>query len=316
MIEKLSKRTFPKVFKLWNTVRQAPESVQIQTEEFMTASMMEIFHRNFRERDAGRKKRPTDSGNSSKCGVESKNSLRFLESEAKRHTKEVAEQSAKRIGGKFLASLTYSSYTARNKLLATHSRFITDWLREIDVAASMGEWDHSGFVVRRTPNGVWEILDSEIAKGIMRIIPTGFKRNMERLSTKASVQCLQGMICINKTQGHTVNVNAWLNVELHNDNLKMFYQAWRRTLLALVMIWMKVSSRICTKGKWESRHPWRTLYRRTSLTLSWKRSREATRNWGPCLTTSSSIVINHRSCWFRRRSGQERHSSKRVEEKD
>ena len=66
MIEKLSKRTFPKVFKLWNTVRQAPESVQIQTEEFMMASMMEIFHRNFRERDAGRKKRPTDSGNSSK----------------------------------------------------------------------------------------------------------------------------------------------------------------------------------------------------------------------------------------------------------
>ena len=48
----------------------------------------------------------------------------------------------------------------------------------------------------------------------MRIIPTGFKRKMEETQHKYKCPMLAGIICINKTQGHTVNVNVWLNVEL------------------------------------------------------------------------------------------------------
>ena len=38
-----------------------------------------------------------------------------------------------------------------------------------------------------------------------------------------------------------MNLNDLLNVGFHNDNLKMFDQAWGETLTALVVIWMKVS---------------------------------------------------------------------------
>ena len=37
---------------------------------------------------------------------------------------------------------------------------------------------------------------------------------------------------INKTQGHTMNLNDFLNFELYNSNLKMFTQASEETLLA------------------------------------------------------------------------------------
>ena len=59
---------------------------------------------------------------------------------------------------------------------------------------------------------------------------------------------------ISKTEGDIVNLDDMVNVELYNDNLKIFNQACEETLLALVMIWMKVSSRIGTKGNWESLH--------------------------------------------------------------
>ena len=38
---------------------------------------------------------------------------------------------------------------------------------------------------------------------------------------------------INKTPGHTMNLIDLLDVELYNDNLKMFSQAWEETFLAL-----------------------------------------------------------------------------------
>ena len=38
---------------------------------------------------------------------------------------------------------------------------------------------------------------------------------------------------INKTLGHTMNLNDLLEVELYNDNLKMFSQAWEEKSSAL-----------------------------------------------------------------------------------
>ena len=38
---------------------------------------------------------------------------------------------------------------------------------------------------------------------------------------------------INETQGHSMNLSDLLNVELYNDNLKMFNEAWEETLLAV-----------------------------------------------------------------------------------
>ena len=64
---------------------------------------------------------------------------------------------------------------------------------------------------------------------------------MRRLSTRTNVQCQQaGKSCIrysrfSKTgqlRGYTVSLNDVLNVELYNDNRKMFNQAWEETLLA------------------------------------------------------------------------------------
>ena len=38
---------------------------------------------------------------------------------------------------------------------------------------------------------------------------------------------------INKTQADTMNLSDLLNVELYNDNLKMFNEPWEETLLSV-----------------------------------------------------------------------------------
>ena len=38
---------------------------------------------------------------------------------------------------------------------------------------------------------------------------------------------------INETQGRAVGLTALLNIELYNDNLKQFNQAWKEMLLSL-----------------------------------------------------------------------------------
>ena len=55
---------------------------------------------------------------------------------------------------------------------------------------------------------------------------------------------------INKTQEHTMNLNDLLNVELYNDNLKMFNLAWEVALhWLLVMILVKMFLRTCMSDK-------------------------------------------------------------------
>ena len=124
---------------------------------------------------------------------------------------------------------------------STHPRLISDWWAEIDVAASMGELDNSGFVFDKE----FETLGSRITKGIMKIILAQFKRKTNYLKdTQYTNKCpiLTGRQIIFQilsffnnfeTQEHAMNLNDMLNVELYNQNLNMFNQAWEETLLAL-----------------------------------------------------------------------------------
>ena len=79
----------------------------------------------------------------------------------------------------------------------------------------------------------------------MKIIPADVKRKINFLeetqykNKRPMRTCRQIMfqVClffnVCKTHGHTMNLSDLLNVELCNDNLKMFHQGWEETLLAL-----------------------------------------------------------------------------------
>ena len=125
-----------------------------------------------------------------------------------------------------------------------HPRLIRDWSAENDVAASMGELDNSRFVLGKHQLE-FETHVSKIAQGIMVMIPSVFKKKINFLEeTQHKNKCpmvtsrqilLQVFLFFNcnKTQGHTMNLSDLLDVELHNDNLKIFNQAWEEPLLAL-----------------------------------------------------------------------------------
>ena len=79
----------------------------------------------------------------------------------------------------------------------------------------------------------------------MKVIPADFKRKLnfaEGTQHKNKCPMFQGrwIMCqilsssnINWTQGHTLDLNDLLNVELYNDNLEMLNQVWEEFLLAL-----------------------------------------------------------------------------------
>ena len=91
----------------------------------------------------------------------------------------------------------------------------------------------------------FETHDSNIDKGIMKIVPADFKRNINFSEwTQYNNKCplltdrqiknqMFSFFNINKTQAHAMNLNDLLDVGLYNDNLKMFSQAWEETLLPL-----------------------------------------------------------------------------------
>ena len=90
-------------------------------------------------------------------------------------------------------------------------------------------------------------LDSKTAKRIMKIMPAKFKRKincLEETLDKNERPMLTGrrivlqvfLFCIyniKKTRGHTMNLSDFLDVELNNNNQKMFNQAWEETLSVL-----------------------------------------------------------------------------------
>ena len=83
-----------------------------------------------------------------------------------------------------------------------------------------------------------------MAKGIMNIIPAEFKRMINyleetqyknkrpMLKTRQIMFQTFSFFIINKIQVHTMNLRDLRNVELHDDNFKMFNQVWDETLLA------------------------------------------------------------------------------------
>ena len=91
----------------------------------------------------------------------------------------------------------------------------------------------------------FETLDSNTDNGIMKIVPADFRRNINfsewtqyknkcpLLTDRQIKNQMFSFFNINKTQAHTLNLNDLLDVGLHNDNLKMFSQAWEETLLPL-----------------------------------------------------------------------------------
>ena len=117
---------------------------------------------------------------------------------------------------------------------STHPRSISDWSGEIDVAATVRELDHSRFVFDKHQME-FEIFDPKNATRIMKITQAEFKRKIDSLEeTQYKNECPRftgrqimfqtfSFFNITKTQGHTMNLNDSLNVELYNDN----QDAWR-----------------------------------------------------------------------------------------
>ena len=115
--------------------------------------------------------------------------------------------------------------------------------------------DHSGSCLTNTK---WS-LKLLIRKGSMKIILAEFNRNVNSFQeTKYKNRCpmltskqimfrIFSFFNINKTQGHTMNLNELLNVGLYNDNLKMFSQAWEETSSAFRNILMNMFSKTYTR---------------------------------------------------------------------
>ena len=124
-----------------------------------------------------------------------------------------------------------------------HLRLISEWLAEIELASGMGELDHTEFIFDKH-HLEFETLDSKIANGITKIVPTELKRKinfLEETKYKNQRPELTGrqirfqvflFFNVKKTQEHTINLSDLRNVELYYDIVKMFNQAWEETLLA------------------------------------------------------------------------------------
>ena len=111
---------------------------------------------------------------------------------------------------------------------STHPRLTSEWSGEVDIAGSLRDLDHSWFVFDKKAVK-FETLDSDIAKGIMKIIPAGFERMinfLEGTQYKNKLLVVTGwqimhyilsFFNMNKTQGRTMNLSVLLNVELYNE---------------------------------------------------------------------------------------------------
>ena len=128
--------------------------------------------------------------------------------------------------------------------IAANSSSIGQRLVSINSLVSItDEVNHSGFIFDKD-HIECEILDSKIAKGIFKIIPTEFKRKICFLDEIQVFLCFH----INKTQKHTMILSDLFDVELYDENFKIFNQVWEETLEVSVMIWKTMVLRSCTRG--------------------------------------------------------------------
>ena len=149
-----------------------------------------------------------------------------------------------------------SNLSLGRKRQHTHPRPISDWLAEVDVAASMGEPDHSGFMFVRRAHHM------EVANSWFRNCPRIHER-LKRLSSSGRSTLTGRQIMyqifscfnINKTQGHTLNLNELCKCRVVPRQLSEVVSGLgRKRHWPLVMILMKVSSRNCAGGKCDSPH--------------------------------------------------------------
>ena len=118
----------------------------------------------------------------------------------------------------------------------THLRQATDWSAEFDQATSMQDLGDVGSVFGSTGMS-FEALDSQIAKGLMKIMNPEFKRKF-RWPKNYKRRQIAFMILdyseINDMQGKATNVKDLFMKELINGALKKFDQAWEEeTFMAL-----------------------------------------------------------------------------------
>ena len=88
----------------------------------------------------------------------------------------------------------------------------------------MDEANHSGFNFDKH-HIECEILDSKVAKGIFKIIPTELKRKIYFLD---EIQVFL-FFHINKIREHTTILSDLFDVELYDEDFKMTNQAWEET---------------------------------------------------------------------------------------
>ena len=154
---------------------------------------------------------------------------------------------------------------------STHPRLISERFAEVDVAAGEEELDYSGFIFDKHQTGC-KTQASKIAKEIM----------------ETNVHCSRaGKVCYKYICSSTSirlrstrrTVSDLLDVELYNDNRKMFNQAFEETVLALGNV---LDEHVLEMENVYERQVKNTLMKHAiihhiSKTLFRKRSREATR---------------------------------------
>ena len=129
-------------------------------------------------------------------------------------------------------------------------------------------------------------------------------RNSKHMQTSNSQEIMFRITLffnVNKTHEHTMNLSDLLCVQLHNDNLKMFNQAWEEALQALGYdldehVVEHLDGRHVKKSTL-MKHAM-TLYQQDTVLK--KKSREAAKLWQMTPTSSNS-----RTCWLLQKSDQE-----------
>ena len=207
---------------------------------------------------------------------------------------------------------------------STHFLLSSEWLAEADLAFTVDELDYSGFIVDKHQLE-FETLDSEIAKGTMKIISADFQRKNNVLeetqykkkrplhtdrqimfqvfsSTLMRLRSTRWswVTCLLSSCTTTV---SWCSIRLGTKHYQLFDNDLDKHVLET-----------CMSGDWKRF----TLMKHTVTfirkTLFWKGSREDAKDWGPWSMTSSNS--NSRTCWFLKTSDQETaaYSSKGSEE--
>ena len=123
-----------------------------------------------------------------------------------------------------------------------HPLQVTEWLSEIDQATRCKAWmtqrPYSAVLernlrlwIRTWHKASWKIMNSR-SQGMLRWLENHKRRKGLPTLTGRQIACkIYVFFKINDVQGRALGWNDLLNIELRNENLKMFDQAWEDTLM-------------------------------------------------------------------------------------